>query len=231
MHTSVSHQPTSPHAHKPCQQDALPTLPAIPLPSEELVGGCCAGGRAAWECEEKVIPGYNFESLFRKKSHIRLARKKNKEEARRSSSVKAEQSAREAKHTQKGHWSSEENKLYHWFLELHSRHFVLKYLRRTDKIFKSMAHFIRTREAEQCRSHHQKMEKKYHTFHQILIKLRMDSYNTLAPDLLRLELEENGYKLRDCALITEQELRNAHLARPEPRSEEERSQNSSNLSA
>ena len=31
--------------------------------------------------EEKIIPGYNFQSLFRKKSHIRLARKKHKEES------------------------------------------------------------------------------------------------------------------------------------------------------
>jgi hypothetical protein len=44
-----------------------------------------------------------------------------------------------------GHWSSEENKRYHWFLELHQEHFFNKHLRRTDRIFKSMATFVETR--------------------------------------------------------------------------------------
>lgn len=56
-----------------------------------------------------------------------------------------------------GHWKIEENKRYHWFLEMHFNHFLNKHLRRMDKIFKSMEKFIATREAEQCRSHHQKM--------------------------------------------------------------------------
>lgn len=56
-----------------------------------------------------------------------------------------------------GHWKMEENKKYHWFLEMHYNHFLNKHLRRMDKIFKSMEKFIATREAEQCRSHHQKM--------------------------------------------------------------------------
>lgn len=65
---------------------------------------------------------------------------------------------------------------------------MLKYLRRTDKIFKSMASFIQTREAEQCRSHHQKMEKKYHSFYQILIKLRTDFYHSGGTEHLRHDL-------------------------------------------
>jgi hypothetical protein len=44
-------------------------LPLIPLVVEQ-VPPCSSA--------EKIIPGYNFQSLFRKKSHIRLARKKNK---------------------------------------------------------------------------------------------------------------------------------------------------------
>ena len=56
-----------------------------------------------------------------------------------------------------GHWAVEENKRYHWFLEVHNHHFLNKHMRRMDKIFKSMAVFVGTREAEQCRSHHQKM--------------------------------------------------------------------------
>jgi hypothetical protein len=33
------------------------------------------------------------------------------------------------------------------------------------------------------------MEKKYHTFYQILLKLRMDFYNTASPDELKSDLE------------------------------------------
>jgi hypothetical protein len=55
-----------------------------------------------------------------------------------------------------GHWRVEEHKRYHWFLEMHFNHFLNKHLRRMDKIFKSMEIFVGTRQAEQCRSHHQK---------------------------------------------------------------------------
>jgi hypothetical protein len=121
---------------------------------------------------------------------------------------KVEPTEKQAKNILKGHWSPEESKLYHWFLELHNKHFIYKYLRRTDKIFKSMANFIQTREAEQCRSHHQKMEKKYHSFYQILIKLRMDFYGTTNVESVKAELEDHGYKLKDSTLITDQELKN-----------------------
>ena len=111
--------------------------------------------------------------------------------------------------------------MYHWFLELYNRHFILKYLRRTDKIFKSMASFIGTREAEQCRSHHQKMEKKYHSFYQILLKLRADFYNAPTPDALRADLEEHGFKVKDHTLISEAELRSGDVAGREAGAEEE----------
>ena len=93
-----------------------------------------------------------------------------------------------------GHWTLEENKRYHWFLEVHSQHFLNKHLRRMDKIFKSMALFVATREAEQCRSHHQKMEKKYHhSFCLILLHLREEHYHShatapLAHDLAHHQL-------------------------------------------
>ena len=64
-----------------------------------------------------------------------------------------------------------------------------------------MAHFIQTREAEQCRSHHQKMEKKYNSFYQILIKLRTEFYGTAGIEALKEELEENGYRVKDNGLI------------------------------
>jgi hypothetical protein len=46
-------------------------------------------------------------------------------------------------------------------LKTYRDNFIQKELRRTDKIFKEMAKFIKTRAADQCRSHHQKMEKKH----------------------------------------------------------------------
>jgi hypothetical protein len=42
-----------------------------------------------------------------------------------------------------------------------------------------MASFVQTREAEQCRSHHQKMEKKYKFFSKILMNLRQQNYGCL----------------------------------------------------
>lgn len=56
-----------------------------------------------------------------------------------------------------GRWSLDENKKYHWFLEINFPHFINRHMRRMDKIFKLMEIFLGTRQAEQCRSHHQKM--------------------------------------------------------------------------
>ena len=60
-----------------------------------------------------------------------------------------------------GHWTNQEKEFYYIFLKTFRENFVKKELRRTDKIFKEMAKFIKTRAADQCRSHHQKMEKKH----------------------------------------------------------------------
>ena len=48
---------------------------------------------------------------------------------------------------QRGHWNNEENKRYHWFLEIYCQHFLYKHMRRMDKIFKTMEKFVQTREA------------------------------------------------------------------------------------
>jgi hypothetical protein len=56
-----------------------------------------------------------------------------------------------------GHWNIREKKMYYTFLTMHERHFLRNELRRSDKIFRSMSHYIGTRAADQCRSHHQKM--------------------------------------------------------------------------
>ena len=55
-----------------------------------------------------------------------------------------------------------------------------------------MADFIGTREAEQCRSHHQKMEKKYFTFFKIVRSLRQDFYASSDPIHVKLDLEANN---------------------------------------
>ena len=91
-----------------------------------------------------------------------------------------------------GHWSLYENKRYHWFLQIHYHHFLNKYMRRIDKIFKTMSTFVGSREAEQCRSHHQKMEKKFdHSFCKILLFLREQHYASKCSLVLEEEILKN----------------------------------------
>lgn len=117
------------------------------------------------------------------------------------------QSVGEDKNLNRGHWLFDENKKYHWFLEIHYKHFVNRHMRRMDKIFKTMETFIGTRQAEQCRSHHQKMEKKYHDFVTIIHNLRIQHYDTDDIDPLAADIESSGYplieKLATIAELTE----------------------------
>ena len=95
-------------------------------------------------------------------------------------------------HLQRGHWKQEENKRYHWFLELHSSHFLNRHMRRMDKIFKTMEKFVGTREAEQCRSHHQKMEKKHGSFTVILRELRRQHYAAEDHETVAADMRSSG---------------------------------------
>jgi hypothetical protein len=61
-----------------------------------------------------------------------------------------------------------------------------------DKIFKTMELFIGTRQAEQCRSHHQKMEKKYLNFITIMHNLRSQHYNGVEIEPIMEDMEVNG---------------------------------------
>jgi predicted HAD superfamily hydrolase len=71
-------------------------------------------------------------------------------------------------------------------------------MRRMDKIFKTMAIFIGTREAEQCRSHHQKMEKKYNgSIYSILLNLRRQHYHTEDQTQMECEIALNQIELYD----------------------------------
>lgn len=65
-------------------------------------------------------------------------------------------------------------------------------MRRMDKIFKTMEIFVGTRQAEQCRSHHQKMEKKYYNFATIIANLRRMHYDSLRIEPIIAEMEANG---------------------------------------
>lgn len=111
------------------------------------------------------------------------------------------------KNRKNGHWDLEENKRYHWFLEIHSSHFIQKHLRRMDKIFKSMALFVATREAEQCRSHHQKMEKKFYTFAEIIKNLRTQHYGSTDTDALIDEIASNAIPFNEALILPLNELR------------------------
>lgn len=61
-----------------------------------------------------------------------------------------------------------------------------------DKIFKSMEMFVGTRQAEQCRSHHQKMEKKYLNFTTIISNLRKMHYNSQEVDSVLEDINNFG---------------------------------------
>jgi hypothetical protein len=101
-----------------------------------------------------------------------------------------------------GHWSPDEHKRYHWFLEIHNEHFFNKCLRRTDRIFKTMANFVETREAEQCRSHHQKMEKKHKYFQTILLQLRLQNYGSFNSDGVVHDLNELGVSMVNFRILS-----------------------------
>ena len=61
-----------------------------------------------------------------------------------------------------------------------------------DKIFKTMERFVISREAEQCRSHHQKMEKKHGSFLNILKVLRDSHYGSDDFQPVLLDIKSNG---------------------------------------
>lgn len=65
-------------------------------------------------------------------------------------------------------------------------------MRRMDKIFKAMADFVGSRAADQCRSHHQKMEKKFKSFYNIIYSLRMDDNLTLDVEKMREDMRNFG---------------------------------------
>ena len=82
---------------------------------------------------------------------------------------------RKRRYIRKGRWANDEVSKYYLFLGAHLDHFVSASLRRHQKIFKEMAGFIASRTPNQCRSHHQKQEKKF-----LRLDLIMDHLYNLA---------------------------------------------------
>jgi hypothetical protein len=62
----------------------------------------------------------------------------------------------------RGKWTITEQKIYISFLEENLEEMECRALRKTEKVYMKMAREVRTRTADQCRSHHQKVLK-YHS--------------------------------------------------------------------
>jgi hypothetical protein len=60
-----------------------------------------------------------------------------------------------------GKWSGEEHMKYIAFIDFNKDRMRSRDKRRSNKFYQEMADFIVTRNALQCRSHHQKLEEKY----------------------------------------------------------------------
>lgn len=68
----------------------------------------------------------------------------------------------------KGKWSISEQKIYISFLEENLQEMGCRTLRKTEKVFMHMARQVRTRTADQCRSHHQKILKYHNSLQDII---------------------------------------------------------------
>ena len=70
------------------------------------------------------------------------------------------------------YWTFEENKLYHEFLRTHYGIFDIPLSeRKILKVNVLMSLEIKTRNAQQCHSHHQKMMKKYKSIDNLLLNM------------------------------------------------------------
>ena len=61
----------------------------------------------------------------------------------------------------KGHWGLDEKAKYYLFMKSNLFRFQSIEIRRLEKVFTEMSTYVSTRSATQCRSFHQKQEKKY----------------------------------------------------------------------
>lgn len=75
----------------------------------------------------------------------------------------------EKKHDRYQRWSKEENMEYVSFLEHHKGQFIIEKGRKRKNLFMHMSDELKhQRDNEQCRTHHEKMMKKYKTVQGII---------------------------------------------------------------
>lgn len=65
-------------------------------------------------------------------------------------------------------WDEDENRKYREFIELNTEILENREERREKKVFLRLSEYVETRDANQCRSHHQKMIQKYKSIEKIL---------------------------------------------------------------
>jgi hypothetical protein len=68
----------------------------------------------------------------------------------------------------RGKWSATEQRHYVSFLENNLSEMKSRAARKSQKVFLQMSRLVRTRTAEQCRSHHQKVLKSHETVEEII---------------------------------------------------------------
>lgn len=68
----------------------------------------------------------------------------------------------------RGKWSATEQRHYVSFLEDNLSEMKSRAARKSQKVFLQMSRLVRTRTAEQCRSHHQKVLKSHETVEEII---------------------------------------------------------------
>ena len=78
-----------------------------------------------------------------------------------------------SKNVKTGHWSDKENTKYYAFLKQFPDKFSQKGLRREWKVFKALSEFVKTRNSNQCRSHHHKMQRDFQTIAETLAYLQI----------------------------------------------------------
>lgn len=67
-------------------------------------------------------------------------------------------------------WTSEENQIYVDFLAKYKEGFCTKESRKSKKVFKRLSSIIGTKTPTQCKSHHQKKFKCFHSIKKIISK-------------------------------------------------------------
>ena len=82
-----------------------------------------------------------------------------------------------------GSWSLEENKIYLNFLENYKKDFESEISRRKSTVFNRLSKALRKRTPDQCRSHHQKLQNRFHNDIEAIINLVKSKISKQTRDL------------------------------------------------